>query len=187
MNNTRSFKTTVFNLALPVALAIGALSGNSNAAAQAAASAHTAAVIDSFESISVASDAAVTPANGSVAIKVLTVPATLNYRLTDLSVDPRNANTDINPCFFEVWRGDENAPKSLAWSRVRIYSNATYDRSWVTGLQFEAGETLWVVARFDPMNTGLGLCSRRNINAAAELRYALRGQVLSTAKAGVSR
>lgn len=136
--------------------------------------------VDSFESIAAIPDLEAVQGNGAVVRKLYTVPTGRTFRLTDLSVDPRNALTAQNPCFFEVWRGNDTAPTALAWSRMRIFTTATYDRSWVSGPQFAAGETLWVIARFDPLNVGLRICTRSDPNTPTELRYALRGYLLRT-------
>lgn len=133
--------------------------------------------VDAMESIGSLADTGADP-QGGVAFKALTVPAGRTFRLTDLSVDPRNANTSANPCFFELWRGTDTAPTARAWSRVRVNSSATYDRSWITGPQFAAGEVVWLVGRFDPLNAGLGICTRINPAIPTELRYALRGYLL---------
>lgn len=114
--------------------------------------------------------------------RLYTVPANRTFRLTDLGVDTRNANTSPNPCFFEVWRGTETQPVSIAWTRARIFGTATYDRTWVTGPQFNAGESLWIIGRFDPLNAGLRICSRNDPNAPSELRYALRGYLTRQAQ-----
>jgi hypothetical protein len=135
-------------------------------------------VVDAFESIGVVPDSEGGNTSGAVARKVYTVPAGRAFRLTDLSVDPRNASTAINPCFFELWRGNDTQPLTLAWSRVRVFGTATYDRSWVTGPQFNAGEALWVIGRFDPFNANLRMCTRFDQNSEAQLRYALRGYLV---------
>ena len=135
-------------------------------------------VLDAFESIGSVADVEAPQNNGAVVRKIYTVPAGRAFRLTDLSVDTRNANSTTNPCFFEVWRGTETQPVALAWSRMRVFASATYDRSWVTGPQFNPGDTLWVIGRFDPFNIGLRICSRVDPNLPSELRYALRGYLV---------
>lgn len=146
--------------------------------AQVPTAASPSVAVDTFESIGTLQDLdAFTTGSGQVARRVYTVPPGRVARLTDLSVDPRNANTTVNPCFFEVWRGNDVAATSLAWTRARIFSTATYDRSWVTGPQFNAGESIWIVGRFDPLNAGLRICSRNDTTLPSELRYGLRGYV----------
>ena len=135
-------------------------------------------VVDSFESIAALQDVDAIQTGGTVARRVYTVPAGRAFRLTDLSVDTRAANTSPNPCFFEVWRGTDVAPATLAWSRVRVFNTATYDRSWVTGPEFAAGESVWLIGRFDPLNAGLRICTRNDVNTPSEVRYALRGYLV---------
>lgn len=139
-------------------------------------------VVDTAESIGVISDNNASPVDGGVALLAYTVPAGRSFHLTDLSVDPRNANTSVNPCFFEVWRGDGVRPLALAWSRTRIFSSGTYDRSWVTGPEFAAGESVWVIGRFDRSpGATLRLCTRATVEVDTQLRYALRGYVVRRA------
>jgi hypothetical protein len=134
--------------------------------------------VDAMESIGSIADVGVSTPDGGVFIKALTVPAGRAFRLTDLTVDTRNANTNPNPCFFEIWRGTDAAPVARAWQRARVFGSATYDRSWITGPQFNAGEVVWLGGRFDPLNAGLRICSRADVNLPTELRYALRGYLV---------
>ena len=110
--------------------------------------------------------------------RALTVPAGHTFRLSDLSLITRRANTNTQPCIVEIWRGTEAAPTAQAWSRIKISSDNTYDRSWQMPLTFAAGEAVWVKAFFDPFNLGLRICMRADPNAPAEVGYALRGYLL---------
>ena len=168
------------NISQKIVLAIGVLTAfaSPSAVSQVPSVISPGFVVDAFESIGSIPDVDGVNNNGAVARKLYTVPMGRIFRLTDLSVDPRNANSSPNPCFFEVWRGTDTAPTALAWSRVRVFNSASYDRSWVTGPQFAAGEALWVIGRFDPLNTGLRICTRNDPNIATELRFALRGYLV---------
>jgi hypothetical protein len=163
---------------LSVASWLAAALFSTAAPAQVASTIAPGLAVDAAESIGSLSDLEALQNGGAVARKLYTVPAGRAFRLTDLGVDPRNAQTTVNPCFFEVWRGNDTAPTALAWVRMRITSEATYDRSWLTGPQFNAGESVWVIGRFDPLNTGTRLCTRGDPNLPTELRYALRGYLL---------
>lgn len=160
-----------------VALAVGFLT-SAAAVGQVPSVVSPGFALDTVESIDTIFDLGAASPDGSVGKKVYTVPAGRAFRLTDLSVDPRNANTSANPCFFELWRGTEAGPTQRAWSRVRIFGSSTYDRSWITGPQFGPGEVVWIIARFDPFNAGLRICTRTDPNIATELRYALRGYLV---------
>lgn len=134
---------------------------------------------DPLEAMGYVNDAGVQTGLG-VYQKVLTVPAGRSFRLTDLSLVTRRANTSTQPCLVEIWRGSDAAPTAQAWSRIKIVSMETYDRSWQTPLTFAAGETVWVKAYFDPFNIGLRICMRTDPNNFAEVGYALRGYLLQT-------
>lgn len=156
----------------------GLLSASCLASAQVPTVPSAAIVVDTWESIGAMNDLDVfTTGLFQVVRKVYTVPAGRVARLTDMSVDPRNANTSPNPCFFEIWRGNDTQPLAQAWNRVRIFSTSSYDRTWVTPPQFSAGESIWVIGRFDPNNTGIRLCARNDPAQPTELRWALRGYV----------
>lgn len=128
---------------------------------------------DPMESIGSIADANLV---GNAAIKkLLTVPANRTFRLTDLSLGTRFANTQSNPCIVEVLRGTETGPTALAWSRVKLQSTSTYDRSWQSPPIFAAGEVVWLRAFFDPFNLGARLCARTEMNTQSEVTYALRG------------
>lgn len=107
--------------------------------------------------------------------KVLVVPAGRTFRLTDMSLVTRRADTGPSPCIIELHRGTEAGPTAVAWSRVKVLNTETYDRSWQTAPTFGPGEVVWLRVFFDPFNAGLRLCVRVNPNAEAEVGYAVRG------------
>jgi hypothetical protein len=128
---------------------------------------------EAVESIGAIGDAGL-PGTGAVK-KLLTVPAHRSFRLTDLSLGTRLANTNSDTCIVEVLRGTEAGPVDLAWSRVKLVSNGTYDRSWQSPPTFAAGEVVWLRAYFDPFNTGARLCTRTDPNRESQVTYAVRG------------
>ncbi|HZA96859.1 MAG TPA: hypothetical protein VE421_12035 [Burkholderiaceae bacterium] len=128
---------------------------------------------DPMEAIGSIGDAGL-PGTGALK-KLLTVPANRIFRLTDLSLGTRFANTSANTCIVEVVRGTETGPTQLAWSRVKLSSGSTYDRSWHTPPTFAAGEVIWLRAFFDPFETGVRLCARTDVTRQSEVTYALRG------------
>ncbi len=130
---------------------------------------------DSMESIGAISDANLPGTGAGVVKKLLTVPPNRTFRLTDLSLGTRFANTASNPCIVEVLRGTETGPTELAWSRVKLLSSSTYDRSWQSPPTFAAGEVVWLRAFFDPFNNGVRLCVRTDMNTQSSITYALRG------------
>jgi hypothetical protein len=125
------------------------------------------------EAIGLVTDANL-PGTGALK-KLFTVPAGRVFRLTDLSLTTRRADTGPSPCIVEILRGTEAGPTTLAWSRVKILDNETYDRSWQSPPTFAAGEVVWLRAFFDPFNTNLRLCVRANVNTESEIVYGLRG------------
>ena len=125
------------------------------------------------ESIGAIGDANL-PGTGAIK-KLLTVPAHRSFRLTDLSLGTRLANTNSDTCIVEVLRGTEAGPTELAWSRVKLVSNATYDRSWQSPPTFAAREVVWLRAFFDPFNAGVRLCIRTDVNRESQVTYAVRG------------
>ncbi len=110
--------------------------------------------------------------------KLLTVPAGRTFRLTDLSLITRRANTSTQPCIVELWRGNDTAATAPVWSRIKLTSLETYDRAWNTPPTFAAGESVWIRAVFDPFNAGLRLCSRTDPNTESEINYAVRGYLV---------
>ena len=131
--------------------------------------------VEALESIANIQDTDALAGSGAVVRKLFAVPAARFYRVTDVTVDLRRVNSSAHPCFFEIWRGNDTQPLSLAWQRARIFTSATYDRSFVTGPQFGPGEVVWVIARMDPLATGLRTCVRDDPAITSEMRYALRG------------
>lgn len=136
-------------------------------------------VSEPIETIGYVGDAGVQTGLG-VYKQVLTVPAGRSFRLTDLSLITRRANTSLQPCLAEIWRGTDTTPAAQVWSRVKFVSSETYDRSWQTPPTFAAGETVWVKAYFDPFNIGLRICMRTDPNVEAEIGYAIRGYLVRT-------
>jgi hypothetical protein len=134
---------------------------------------------DPMEAIGSVGDANVQTGLGTYK-KLLTVPAGRNFRLTDLSLVTRRANTSTQPCVVELYRGNDTAPTAPVWSRIKLTSLETYDRSWNTPPSFAAGESVWIRAFFDPFNAGLRLCSRVDINNESEILYAVRGYLVRT-------
>jgi hypothetical protein len=132
---------------------------------------------DPLEAIGFVGDAGIQTALGAYK-KLLTVPAGRTFRLTDLSLITRRANTSTQPCIVELWRGTDAAPTAAVWSRIKLTSLETYDRSWQTPPSFAAGEAVWIRAFFDPFNTGLRLCWRTDPNSEAEINYAVRGYLV---------
>jgi hypothetical protein len=132
---------------------------------------------DPIEAIGYVGDAGVQTGLG-VYKKALTVPEGRSFRMTDLSLITRRANTNLQPCLAEIWRGTDTTPTSQVWSRIKFVSNETYDRSWQTAPTFAAGETVWVKAYFDPFNVGLRICMRTDPNVEAEIGYAIRGYLV---------
>jgi len=131
------------------------------------------AVGEPVEAIGVVADGGL-PGTG-VNKKLLTVPPGQVFRLTDLSLVTRRADTGPSACIVEIHRGTESGPTSLAWTRVKLLNSETYDRTWQTAPSFGPGEVVWVKAFFDPFNTGLRICVRLIPNFEAEIHYALRG------------
>ena len=136
-------------------------------------------VTEPLEAIGYVGDAGVQTGLG-VYQKALTVPQGRVFRLTDLSLITRRASTSAQPCLVEVWRGTETTPSAQVWSRIKLVSNETYDRSWQTPPTFASGETVWVKAYFDPFNIGLRICMRTDPNSVAEIGYAIRGYLVRT-------
>jgi hypothetical protein len=106
---------------------------------------------------------------------VYTVPAGRVLRLTDLGLTTARANMEF-PCIMEIWRGTPDGPTGRAWSRIKVFGNQTYDRSWISGPGFAAGSSIWV--RFF-WGAAEGLCDRSNSAVPAELRFALRGYLFT--------
>ena len=108
--------------------------------------------------------------------RVYTVPAGRVLRLTDLGATTAQADTSSFSCIFEIWRGDDNGPVSRAWSRVKISSPDTYDRSWVSGPPFGGGSSVWMRLLWGPADR---LCQRFNVGTPLEVRFALRGYLFT--------
>jgi hypothetical protein len=108
--------------------------------------------------------------------RVYTVPAGRVLRLTDIGATTAQADTSVFSCIFEIWRGDDNGPTARAWSRVKIASPDTYDRSWVSGPPFGGGTSVWMRLLWGPADR---LCQRFNPGIPLEIRFALRGYLFT--------
>lgn len=170
-------------LTLKLAFAVGLVTLAMSARSQTVSIQMPATIVGSIEVITNISDAVDSSTNtiqdpsvttGTYRL-VYTVPSGRVLRLTDLGLTTARANTGF-ACIMEIWRGTPEGPTGRAWSRIKVYSDQTYDRSWISGPGFAGGTSVWV--RFI-WGAAERLCDRFDPAVPTELRFALRGYLFT--------
>jgi hypothetical protein len=115
---------------------------------------------------------------GSFIKKIYTVPAGVNFRLTDMTSTTRRANTTVGPCNFELWIGTDTVPTAFVYTLIKLYSESVWDRSWISGIQIPPGASLWMVVYTGagPNSPGFPTnCVRADPSQPLAVRYGVRG------------
>lgn len=118
-------------------------------------------------------------ADGNAFKLLYVVPADRVLRLTDLALSTRGANTTNGPCIATIWRGAPAEAQFVAWNRIKVFGNSSYDKEWVSGPAFGAGAAVWI--RMQSVGSGAAstLCTRTDAELPVEVLYTLRGYLFT--------